>query len=67
MLSFGLVAAVSAQEPTPEAFVMRHAALNLGVDYAEQRLAGSMSMELENLTTADASRVSFLLNRLMEA
>jgi hypothetical protein len=67
LLSFGLATSVSAQAPTPEAFVMRHAGLDLSIDYAEQRLAGSMSVELENLTTADASRVSFLLNRLMEA
>lgn len=46
---------------------MRHAALDLSVDYDQQRLAGTMRMELENLAAAEASRVSFLLNRLMEA
>jgi hypothetical protein len=65
--SLGRAAAGPAQASTPEAFVMRHAALDLSVDYTELRVAGTMSMELENLATTDASRVSFLLNRLMEA
>lgn len=66
-LCFGRAVAASAQKPTPEALVMRHAALDLRVDFAERRLAGTMSIELENFATAGASRVSFLLNRLMEA
>jgi hypothetical protein len=66
-LTFIPPTAASAQGSTPEALVMRHATLDLRIDYAQQRLAGTMSMELENLATTDASRVSFLLNRLMEA
>jgi hypothetical protein len=67
VLAFGLASVASAQDPAPEAFVMRHATLDVSVDYAEQRLAGTMSVELENLAAADAATVSFLLNRLMEA
>jgi aminopeptidase N len=63
----GLTFNASAQQPTPEAFVVRHARLDLAVDYAEPRLNGSMTVELENWTSAPARRVSFLLHRLMVA
>ena len=65
--SFGRAAAVLTQAPAPDALVMRHAALDLSVDYVAKRLAGTMSIEFENLGATDANRVSFLLNRLMEA
>lgn len=55
-----------AQDPAPEAFVARHARFELTIDHATQRLSGSVTYELENWTTKPASRVSFLVNRLME-
>ncbi len=55
-----------AQTPLPEAVRVRHAALDLSIDYPAQKLAGSMTYDLENWTTHPASEVSFLLNRLMD-
>lgn len=67
-----LVAAVlasraRAQQSTPEPFVTRHATLDVAIDYAAKRLAGTMTLDMENWTTKPARRVSILLNRLMEA
>jgi hypothetical protein len=63
-----LLAAVSAraQDPAPEAFIVRNAQLDLGVDFAATRLSGVMSFEVENWTAKPASSVSFILHRLME-
>lgn len=58
---------VVAQTAQPEAFVLRHAALTIAVDYSAQSLQGSMTLDLENWTKSPATRVSLLLNRLMEA
>ena len=58
---------VRAQDPAPEAFVVRHARFAFHLDHATQRLSGSATYELENWTTKPANRVSFLLNRLMQA
>ena len=67
VLLLGLTFTANAQEPQPEAFVLRHAMLDLSIDYAEPRLSGAMSLELENWTATPASGVSILLHRLMEA
>jgi hypothetical protein len=56
-----------AQEAVPEAFVVRHARLELAVDFAATRLSGAMTLEMENWTPKPANSVSFVLNRLMEA
>src|SRR5450759_2752365 len=58
---------LSSQEIAPQAFRARHITLDLGIDYADQGLSGSITYELENWTTRPASDVSFLLNRLMQA
>ena len=50
----------------PEAFVARHAGLDLTIDYSASRLGGSMTWSLENWTARPARTVSFLVNRLME-
>ncbi|HEY2851885.1 MAG TPA: M1 family aminopeptidase [Gemmatimonadaceae bacterium] len=57
---------LTAQTGEPEPFVVRHAALAIALDYPAQSLAGTMTLDLENWTNAPASRVSLLLNRLME-
>ena len=64
-----LLAAVSAraQDPAPEAFVVRHARLEMAIDHATQRLHGTVTYELENWTRRPARQVSFLVNRLMDA
>lgn len=73
LLILGLVRAgavaspLAAQVARPEAFVVRHAQLAITLDYQAQSVAGSMTLDLENWTNAPASRVSLLLNRLMEA
>ena len=59
-------AQLRAQNPSPEAFRTRDVALNVAVDFPKKRLSGSMTMEMENWTKQPASRVSFILNRLME-
>jgi aminopeptidase N len=56
-----------AQSDQPESFIVRHAILDLSIDYANEKLSGSMTYELENWTTQPAGQISFLLNRLMEA
>jgi hypothetical protein len=61
------VASAHAQDPAPEAFRVRHARLDLAIDHANERLGGSITYDLENWTTRPASRISFLVNRLMEA
>jgi hypothetical protein len=71
LISSGVAALLSAsvglaQTPPPEAVRVRHAALELSIDYPAQKLAGSMTYDLENWTTHPASQVSFLLNRLMD-
>ena len=66
-LLLGLTFPASAQEAQPESFVTRHAQLELRIDYAETRLSGAMTLEVENWTTKPASSVSILLHRLMEA
>jgi aminopeptidase N len=55
------------QDPAPEAFVTRHAQLDLRVDFEATRLSGAMTLEVENWTAKPASSVSILLHRLMEA
>lgn len=60
-------ASVLGAQPAPEAFVTRHATLDVAIDFAAKRLAGSMALEIENWTTTPAGRVSLLLNRLMDA
>lgn len=61
------VASARAQDVAPEAFRVRHAKLDLAIDHANERLGGSITYDLENWTARPASRVSFLVNRLMEA
>ncbi len=65
-LLLGLAFTAVAQEATPEAFVTRHAQLDLRVDFAAERLSGAMTLEVENWTTKPASSISFILHRLME-
>jgi hypothetical protein len=60
-------ATARAQDPAPEAFRSRHVVLDLAVDHAAQRLSGSITYELENWTAQPADRVSFVVNRLMDA
>jgi hypothetical protein len=55
-----------AQTPPPEAVRAQHATLELSIDYAAQKLSGSMTYDLENWTTHPTDQVSFLVNRLME-
>ena len=57
---------LTAQEPAPESFVPRAVTLELRVDYAAPRLAGSILYELINWTPHPARQVSFLAHRLME-
>ena len=66
-LLLGLTFPANAQEAQPEAFVTRHAQLELRIDYAETRLSGAMTLEVENWTAKPANSVSILLHRLMEA
>jgi hypothetical protein len=63
----GLAVAANAQEIRPEAFAVRHARLDLAIDFPATSLSGSMTLEMENWTLRPASSVSFVLNRLMEA
>jgi peptidase M1-like protein len=68
--ALGLVLATapaSGQTAQPEAFRVRHATLQLSIDYPAQKLSGSMTYDLENWTARPAGEVSFLLNRLMDA
>lgn len=58
---------LGAQAAEPEAFVVSHAKLALAVDYDSSSIAGRMTLDIENWTHSPASRVSLLLNRLMEA
>jgi hypothetical protein len=62
-----LVEPLQGQESKPESFRARDVGLDLSVDFAAQRLSGSITLDVENWTKEPASRVSFLLNRLMEA
>jgi hypothetical protein len=55
------------QQPAPEAFAARSEKLEIGVDFAEARLSGAMTFEMENWTKQPARTVSFILHRLMEA
>ena len=57
---------VPAQATTPEAFRTHSESLAVSIDFPAKRLSGSMTMEIENWTRQPASRVSFILNRLME-
>jgi aminopeptidase N len=61
-----LAQAVPSQQPKPESFRARDVVLDLAVDFPDQQLSGSITYNLENWTKAPASRVSFILNRLME-
>ena len=63
----GVAVAADAQEIRPEAFAVRHARLDLAIDFSATSLSGSMTLEMENWTLRPASSVSFVLNRLMEA
>jgi aminopeptidase N len=63
----GLTVAANAQEIRPESFAVRHASLDLAVDFSATRLSGSITLEMENWTLRPAGSVSFVLNRLMEA
>ena len=67
LLARPAAAALGAQAAEPEAFVVQHAKLSLSVDYDAHSLTGSMTFDIENWTQSPASRVSLLLNRLMEA
>lgn len=62
-----LVAPLQSQQLGSESFRTRDVALELSIDYSAQRVSGSMTLDIENWTKKPASRVSFLLNRLMEA
>ena len=66
VLCSAAASSLHAQPAEPEAFVVRHAALAITLDYPAHSLAGSMTLDLENWTKSPASRVSLLLNRLME-
>jgi hypothetical protein len=57
--------AVRAAQAQPPAFRERHVALVADVDYARQRIDGTITLTLENWTTKPATRVPLLLNRLM--
>lgn len=59
--------ALPGQATQPEAFVLRRTQLALALDYEAHSVSGSMTLDVENWTTSPASRVSLLLNRLMEA
>lgn len=63
----GATSPLGAQAAQPEAFVVRHAALAIALDYPAHAIAGSMTLDLENWTKSPTSRVSLLLNRLMQA
>ena len=54
------------QAPAPESFVARAVTLDLRVDYAAPKLAGSMTYVLGNWTDRPARQVSFLVHRLMD-
>ncbi len=56
-----------AQPATPEAFVVRRVTYDARIDYEATRLSGAITLELENWTPKPASRVSFILHRLMQA
>lgn len=67
LLAGALPLAMTAQQPAPEAFVTRELGLDVALDFPGQRLTGTATLALENWTAAPASRVSLLLNRLMDA
>jgi hypothetical protein len=67
VLATGGASPLGSQIAQPEAFVVRHAKLAIALDYQTHSIAGSMTLDLENWTKSPASRVSLLLNRLMEA
>lgn len=62
-----MVAPLQSQQQGPEPVRARDVALDLSIDPSGERLSGSMTLDVENWTKKPASRVSFLLNRLMEA
>jgi hypothetical protein len=66
-LLLGSAFTAAPQQPNPEAFLVRNEKLDLRVDFAEKRLSGAMTLEMENWTAQPASTVSFILHRLMEA
>ncbi len=61
----GLLAA--APQPAPEAFVVRNVIYEARIDYGSGRLIAAMTLDLENRTPKPATKVSFILHRLMEA
>ena len=67
LLAVALPLAVAAQPAAPEAFATRELGLDLTLDFPGKRLDGTATLTLENWTGKPASRVSLLLNRLMEA
>ncbi|HEY4954553.1 MAG TPA: hypothetical protein VII02_06680, partial [Gemmatimonadaceae bacterium] len=42
------------QQPAPEAFAARSEKLEIGVDFAEEKLSGAMTFEMENWTKQPA-------------
>lgn len=56
-----------AQGIRPESFRSRDEKLAIAVDFAEARLSGSITFDMENWTKQPATSVSFILNRLMDA
>ncbi len=62
-----LAPTIHAQGTLPEAFTVRHARLDLEVDFAATRLSGVLTLDLENWTRTPANNISFVLNRLMDA
>ncbi len=58
---------LGAQSSMPEAFAPRHLRYDARIHFGADSLSGAMTVELENWTTKAASRVSFLLHRLMTA
>jgi aminopeptidase N len=59
--------ALPSQDPAPESFRSLSEQLQVKIDFDEQRLAGSITFNLQNWTNSSASSVSILLHRLMEA
>jgi hypothetical protein len=70
-LSLGIAALLPcllhAQGATSEAFRQRDLRLDVSIDFAARGLSGSATYALENWTARPADRVTFRLNRLMEA
>jgi hypothetical protein len=56
-----------AQDTTPESFTQSDVRLDLSVDHATKSLGGFITYTLTNWTDQPAGKVSFLVNRLMEA